>query len=130
MYTYITKKILGFKDPNVIINNFSEINNQIIIDIELKPQVHSCPNCKKHTSSIHDYRNRKFKHGKVNEYFLIVNYKRRRYKCFSCNKQFPERNLFIDRYSKISNQLNNVLIKNLIDIKTFKQIAKENNVSA
>lgn len=130
MYTYITKKLLGFKDPNIIIKDFNELNNQVIIDIELKPQTQICPNCKKHTNSIHDYRYRTFKHGKVNEYYLIVNYKRRRYKCFSCNKQFPERNLFVDRYAKISNQLNNILINNLKNVKTFKQIAKENNVSS
>ena len=84
--------------------------------------------CKTNTSFIHDYKTRTFKHVNVNGYNLKIIYKKRRYVCKSCNKRFPESNTFIDRYAKISNQLNDLLLKNLKEKQTFKQIAKNNNV--
>ena len=130
MRTYFTKLLLGFKDEDIIIKNFIEKNDVIEIDLMLKTNIQECPACSHKTRYVHDYRKRSFKHGKTNGYFLTINYFRRRYVCKECSKRFPEKNTFVDRYAKISNQLNNLLIKQLKDKATFKQIAKDNNVSS
>jgi len=130
MHNYITKKVLGFKDENIKILDFIEKKENITIKIELKRVDHGCPRCGSITDKVHDYRIRKFKHGNLNGYNLSIKYNRRRYVCKECNKKFPEDNNFIDSYSKISNQLNNLIIKRLTNKHTFKDIAKDTNVSS
>ena len=130
MQNYFTKLILGFKDNNIQINNYSMFDGLITIKVSLKLAEQTCPSCGNKTSNVHDYKTRKFKHGNSNGYHILIYYNRRRYLCRSCNKRFPEPNTFIDRYAKISNQLNHLIINNLKDKLTFKQIAKDNNVSS
>ncbi|VEU80119.1 ISL3 family transposase [Haploplasma axanthum] len=131
MYKYFIKKLLGFKDnESILINKLSYEGANMFVNISLEVKEHNCPSCNSKTSNVHDYRTRKFKHGVVNNYFLHVIYNRRRYVCKYCNTRFPENNFFIDKYSKISNQLNNMLIHSMKDSVTFKQVAKNNNVSS
>lgn len=124
------KKLLHLKDKDIIITNFNYESSNAILNIEFKKANQTCPNCRNTTSYVHDYRTRKFKHGNVNGYNLIVLYKRRRYVCINCSKRFPEQNEFIDRYAKISNQLNNMILNKLRDKNTFLQISKSLNVSS
>src|SRR5690554_1930870 len=85
------KKLLHLKDKDLIITNFNYESNNAIVNIEFKKANQTCPNYRNTTSYVHDYRTRKFKHGNVNGYNLIVFYKRRRYVCKNCSKRFPEK---------------------------------------
>lgn len=129
MYTNITKNLLELKDENLNIDDYIEENEQIIINVSMNKLDHVCPSCGFATSRIHDYKVRTFKHGIVNGKLVILKYNRRRYICNNCNSRFPEKNKIVDRYSKISNFLNNLLIKDLTKKQTFTEIAKDNFIS-
>jgi len=125
MHINFTKHLLNFKDKDLIITNTYINNDKYYIDVEYKKGYHDCPKCGNKTSKVHDYSNRIIKHGVINGYFGIINYRRRRYVCKCCNTRFPEPNTFVYRYAKISNLNNDLIIKKFNEINNFKTIAKD-----
>ena len=70
------------------------------IHVEMKRKEHKCPVCGKATDWIHDYRTQRIKAGDANGYLLNIYYRKRRYKCQECGKQFYEENSFVGRYNE------------------------------
>lgn len=130
MHINFNKLLLGLKEENFKIIKYYQKGRYLNVHLELEKQEHQCPRCRNKTSYVHDYRTRVIKHGNFNGNYLVFHYNRRRYICKSCNKRFPELNSFVDKYAKISNQLNMKIIDDLKDFKTFKSIANSNNVSS
>lgn len=130
MHTNFNKLLLGLKDESYKILKYYKEGRHLNVHLELEKQEHQCPRCNNNTSYVHDYRTRVIKHGNFNGNFLVFHYNRRRYICKSCNKRFPESNSFVDKYAKISNQLNMKIIDDLKTPDTFKSIATSNNVSS
>lgn len=52
MRTYFTQLLLGFKDEDIIIKNFIEINDVIEIDLMLKTNIQECPACSHKTTYV------------------------------------------------------------------------------
>ena len=130
MHTNFIKDLLNLKEDNVIFSNGTIVKDCFYIDLELERINHKCPKCSSITNKVHDYRTRKIKHGNINGYKGIVYYKRRRYVCNKCKCRFPENNTFVDRFAKISNLTNSLIINDYIKLNNYKQIALENNVSS
>lgn len=60
----------------------------------------------------------------------ILHYRRRRYVCIACNKRFPEKNSFVEKYHKISMHTKKLIIKEYKDIQSIKSIGKRLNISS
>ena len=113
---------------------------EVIIDkIEIKEKIAEiyiskprklsrCPKCNNMTDKIHDYRYQKVddlsSFGK--DVILIV--KKRRYIC-SCGKRFIESNNFLAKYQRRTTRTTAAIIKDLSDIKSYKEVAKKYNLS-
>ena len=114
----------------VSVNKKDFRKDSIKLWIELKQIVSICPCCCHKTSRVHDYYTRSFNHIKVDETAAHIYYKQRRYVCTNCGKRFAETNPFIQKFYRHSNDVVNRVFNNLSDIKSLKQIGKDNNMSS
>lgn len=98
--------------------------------IELKEKEHVCPCCGHSTSRVHDYYTRSFNHIMIGKRTSHIFYRQRRYVCTNCGRRFPEKNSFIEKFYRHSNDVVNNVFDELTDIKNLKQIGKDNNMSS
>lgn len=122
-----TEKLVGLKD--VIITNVEEYEYSKHIFITLKRKIHICPECGCETDRIHDYREQIVKDISIFGLKTYLHIRKRRYVCLDCGKRFYEKNSFLPRYQRTTQRLWANVITALGDVKSMKQIAKENNIS-
>ena len=91
---------------------------------------HICPACKVVTSRVHDYYLRSFNHIMVGKRTTKIYYKQRRYVCLHCGKRFAEKNSFIQKFYRHSNDVVNSVFDDLTSIKNLSQIGHDNNMSS
>lgn len=108
--------------------NFSK--NSIELWIKCPVIKHSCPCCGKETSYVHDYYLRSFNHIKVGKRTSLIHYKQRRYICNNCGKRFPEKNSFVEKFYRHSNEVVCNVFDDLKDITNLLQVGKYNNMSS
>ncbi len=103
-----------------------------LIELWIKCPVkeHICPVCNSSTSRIHDYYTRSFNHIKVGQKTTRIYYKQRRYVCLHCGKRFAEKNTFIQKFYRHSNDVVNTVFDQLTQIRSLSQIGYDNNMSA
>jgi transposase len=101
MYSNIN--LPGFEE--VTITRMEELDGRFCIHAEMQIKPHKCPVCNSFTKKVHDYRIQKIKHLKIFERHTLIFYKRRRYGC-PCGKKFAEKNPFVERYQRLSIELN------------------------
>ena len=108
--------------------NFSSNSSEFWIKCPVK--VHICPSCHASTSRVHDYYTRSFNHIMVGKRTTKIYYKQRRYVCLHCGKRFAEKNSFIEKYYRHSNEVVNSVFDDLTSIKNLSQIGQDNNMSS
>ena len=91
---------------------------------------HICPTCHTSTSRVHDYYTRSFNHIMVGHKPTKIYYKQRRYVCLYCGKRFAEKNSFIQKFYRHSNDVVNSVFDDLTSIKNLSQIGQDNNMSS
>jgi transposase len=111
----------GFEE--VTITKMEELDGRMCIHAEMPIQPQKCPVCNSITKKIHDYRIQKIKHLKIFERHTLLFYRRKRYHC-PCGKRFAEKNPFVDRYQRLSVELNQAVKIRSIKGKTFKETAE------
>ena len=84
-----TTEILDLQ--GAIVKNVETASNKLTVHVEMPVTEHICPACSCKTSRIHDYRVRHIKDVSVAGLSLTLAYRRRRYRCTSCGKCFPEK---------------------------------------
>lgn len=114
----------------VIQDKIQYSKNLIEVWISCPVKQHVCPCCSKNTSRVHDYYLRSFNHIKVGKRTTRIYYKRRRYVCTNCGKKFAEKNSFIERFYRHSNDVVNSVFDDLTNIYSFSQIGQNNNMSS
>lgn len=122
-----TTKLLGLED--VIVKNVYENEDGCNIEIEQPRRKHVCPCCGNETDKIHDYRLQKVKDLDVRGVHTYLLLRKRRYVCRSCNKRFYEKNSFLPRYYRVTNRLVAKIIVEFKDLRSAKEIGRNNNVS-
>ncbi len=93
--------------------------------MELVRKPHQCPDCRKLTQKVHDYRLQKIQHTQVFGRNTLLFYRKRRYICEDrqCRKRFYEDNSVVERYQRQSIEYNQALSIELIHGKNFKDVA-------
>lgn len=114
----------------VLQDNIKYSKNLIEVWISCPVKQQICPCCNRTTSHIHDYYVRSFNHIKIGKKVTKIHYKRRRYICTNCGKKFAEKNSFVERFYRHSNEVVNSVFDELMNISNFSQIAKNNNMSS
>lgn len=126
LYSYITEKLLGFKD--VKIKNIEEKEGKTEIQIEMQVKPHACPRCGEWTKKTHDYRIQPIKDIPAFGKQTVLLLRKRRYRC-SCGKCFYEEVNFLPRYYRMTNRFSAYVIDKLRTVCSFTSIAKEVGVS-
>lgn len=122
-----TTKLLDIKDA--IVENI-EMNEQfIIISFEMKRRVHECARCHALTDQVHDYRNQRIKDLPIQGKHVILNYRKRRYRCPCCGKIFYEQMYLIPKYHRITNRTALYSIILLGERTSIKDVAQSLGVS-
>lgn len=118
----------GLKDVKV--TGMDEMEDGIDIHVEMEIRLHNCPQCGARTQKVHDYRIRRIGHLKLFERMTRLVYKRRRYVCRECGKRFSEKNPFVGRYQRFSDDWNKAVALRSVKAKTFKEMATSFGASA
>lgn len=122
-----TQKLLNLQ--GVLVKKVTSIHSFTMIDIEMPVATHICPNCGTHTSYIHDYRRQLIKDIPAFGQAVILNYRRRRYRCPHCGKCFSEQHPFVPRYHRMTSRLVAHIIDQLRCECSFTSVAKSVNLS-
>lgn len=112
-----------------IVTKVLEEDTQILVEVKLPVKEHICPNCGSLTNKTHDYRLQKINHGICYKKPTYILFKKRRYVCSACNKRFYEENSIVAKYQRISNRINQMIIFELSNIQSMKNIAALHNCS-
>lgn len=123
-----TLKLLDLQ--GVICKKEKYSKNSIELWVECAVNKHFCPSCNASTSRVHDYYLRTFNHIMVGKRTTKIYYKQRRYVCLHCGKRFAEKNSFIQKYYRHSNDVVNSVFDDLTSIKNLSQIGHDNNMSS
>ncbi|MDD7511005.1 MAG: ISL3 family transposase [Peptostreptococcaceae bacterium] len=126
-YLNYTAELFGLKGFNV--EKIEETKEYFIVDITKEKMNHTCPSCRNITNKVHDYRNQKIRHTVLSGKMVILNYRKRRYICPSCNKRFYENASFIAKGYQISKQLISLILRKFNQITTYTDVAREYHLS-
>ena len=127
LYINYIQELLKLQE--VLVKNVSNTHFFTIIDIEMPVSVHTCPHCGSHTSYIHDYRHQLIRDIPAFGLPVILNYRRRRYRCPHCGKCFSEHHPFVPRYHRMTSRLVAHIIDKLRCECSFTSVAKSMNLS-
>lgn len=122
-----TTELLDLKDVIEIKHRITD--NKIAFKVVLKVKAHECPNCGYVTSLIHDYRIQKIKDIPIHGKQVIIEYKKRRYRCPCCKKRFAEQQSFLPKYHQMTNRLAFHLIELMKEKRAISDIARSNSIS-
>ena len=122
-----TQKLLNLQ--GVLVKKVTSIHSFTMIDIEMPVTAHTCPHCGTHTSYIHDYRRQLIKDIPAFGQAVILNYRRRRYRCPHCGKCFSEQHPFVPKYHRMTSRLVAHIIDQLRCECSFTSVAKSVNLS-
>ena len=103
MHNHNIKSLLELEEFNV--KKIENLKDCYYIHVEKKPDHYCCPVCGSSSIKIHDYRLQSIKDAPIRSKPTIIIYRKRRYKCKSCGKQFDEPNSFIAKYKRFSKKL-------------------------
>lgn len=127
LYLNYTQNILGLQE--VLVKKVTSSPHFTVIDIEMPVSQHVCPACGLYTSYIHDYRYQLIKDIPAFGVPVILNYKRRRYRCPHCGKCFSEHHPFVPKYHRMTSRLVAHIIELLRSEYSFTSVAKTVDLS-
>ncbi|NLX92252.1 MAG: transposase, partial [Clostridiales bacterium] len=121
------KKLIGLED--VIVKNIVQHTKSTEIEIELERKTQICPRCGSSTKTIHDYRKQTVKDVPAFGKSVIINLKKRRYRCCLCEKRFIEKLDFLPRYHRMTSRLVAYVLAELASEYSFTSVSKKVNLS-
>ena len=98
-----TAKLLDMEP--MVLQKIENSANQIILHVEMRRRVSECPACRALTDQIHDYRICTVCDSPIHDKAVIWKYRKRRYRCPCCGKQFYEKNCFLPKWHRMTNRL-------------------------
>lgn len=100
-----------------------------IIYIKILTKKVRCPLCNKFTNKVHDtLKPIKIKYLKLAEYNTYVVVRKRRFTCHECKKTFTENIDLNNKNKSISNKLEQKVLKDLLTVRSIKDIAQDNDI--
>ena len=117
--------------PSEKIKHFtSESNeNSSVIYLELVDEKGYCPECGSTSIEIKDYYNVRINNSIIKHKNMVVQIRVRRYRCKKCGKSFKQNYDFYEKGTSISSSVKHAILDDLKERLTFKQIAKDHNVT-
>ena len=127
MHSNCIKNLLNLKEVKV--RKIKNLENIVEVYIELPISEHICPCCGNKTSNVHDYYSQHIKDIPIQFKPTNIIYRKRRYHCNSCGKNFYENNNVVAKYKRKTNRLTGYIVNELRNLDSQSNIAKKCNVS-
>jgi len=127
LYNNNSEKLVGLQELEI--KNVDENDGIMIISAEMYRKEQVCPCCKEKTNTIHDYRIQKIKDIPAFGKHIVIQLRKRRYRCIDCGKRFFEKNDWLPRYHRMTNRLSAYIIDKLREVLTFTSVSREVNLS-
>lgn len=127
MHSNCIKNLLNLKD--VKIKKIRNLENLVEVYIELPISEQICPCCGNKTSNVHDYYSQTIKDIPIQFKPTNIIYKKRRYHCNYCHKNFYEINDIVVKYKRRTNRLIGYIVNELRNLDSQSNIAKKSNIS-
>ena len=127
LYKDNTTKLLNLQDLEV--EKIEETEAEKLIYGQLCRCEQYCPCCGAATGTIHDYRIQRIKDLTILGKRCVIILKKRRYRCNECGKRFYEHNEFVGKYQRMTKRLIGEIIIKLVDVRTYKNVAEEADIS-
>ena len=127
MYNNCIKDLLNFKD--VVVKKIKNFEDFVVVDIELPVSTQICPHCGSQTSNIKDYYTQPVKDIPIYFKPTILNFRKPRYICNSCNKTFYPVNEIVNKYSRKTSRLVGYIVNELRNLVSASDISKKTNIS-
>lgn len=93
-----------------------------IYEVKQRTDIRKCPYCNSNNCYINNFKNVEINCSNTDHIKDILRIKKVRFKCKTCNKTFTPKLNGIERYSKISNQSIEMIVKDFSKMITFKDI--------
>lgn len=124
---------LHLQDSKIRILNVNEetIDNIVftVIDVEREIEPHVCTKCSSNNVNILNYYKRTIKYLDCFGYNCLIKYKQRRFVCKECSNTFNENCYLVQKNKNISNATIQKLLEECRTKQSFKDIAKNTNIS-
>lgn len=127
MQSNCIKNLLNLKD--VIVKNVKNSEKLVEIFIELPISEHICPCCGLKTTKIHDYYLQSIKDLPFQFKPTKLIYKKRRYECKNCGKNFYENNEIIRKYARRTTRFTAYVVNELRNLVACSDISKRTTIS-
>ena len=120
-------EFVGLQD--IIVKKVEKVDKDLVVDIEVTVKTHICPVCGAMTNTIHDYRTQHVKHVPPAGGYMLLRYKKRRYRCNCCNKRFYENQSFLPKKHSCTSSLYAQIFEKTKKSHTYKDIAESLRIS-
>lgn len=127
MQSNCIKNLLNLK--GVIVKSIKNLENIVEVYIEMPKLEQVCPHCGSKTSKVHDYRSQPIKDIPIQFKPTNLIYKKRRYECKNCGKNFYESNEIISKYSRRTTRFTEYVVNELRNLSSCSDIAKKTSIS-
>ena len=127
MHTNNITKVVNIKGLNI--TKFQETDDEIIFYGNLFNHRKDCPKCHSTKIEVHDYRIQKIRDIPIRDKKTIIAFKRKRFKCKCCGKNFETKAKFVSSKCQITNRLKFRILNSCRHMISLKTIAENNFVS-
>ena len=127
MLSNCIKDLLNLK--GVIVKSIKNLKDIVEVYIELPISEQICPSCGTITSKVHDYYTQPIKDIPIQFKHTNLIYRKRRYECPCCKKNFYEKNDIVLKYHRRTIRLTGFIVDELRTLDSVTNISKRSNVS-
>lgn len=126
MQEYNTINLLACKD--VVVNNFKEGENVVVIEAQTK-KLKSCPYCGSKHIWVHDHRTQKIKDTQMHGKKRIINLRKTRYNCKCCGKRIDSKTELVAKKMTMTKRLIASIAREFKELYSIKSISRRYSVS-
>lgn len=127
MLSNCIKDLLNLKGG--IVKSIKNLKDIVEVYIELPISEQICPSCGTITSKVHDYYTQPIKDIPIQFKHTNLIYRKRRYECPCCKKNFYEKNDIVLKYHRRTIRLTGFIVDELRTLDSVTNISKRSNVS-
>ena len=105
-------QLLGL--PGIEVENFYDLGNKIILEVEASTERATCPRCQQESSHLHQNHWYFARDLDMSHRLVLLKVNRRQFKCHSCGKPFSEELDFIGKRRKHTDRFTKVIVQQVL----------------
>ena len=111
---YFITQIINFEGFRVTNYHFIT-DNELLIELENKESVATCPHCHKNTDKVHQSHRYRVRDIPLSSWDVFLNVNRRQFRCKNCSKVFSEELHFVKKRRTYSKRLAEKVVREVLE---------------